>query len=52
MCFESTEAADRTSKRALIVRYNRAAISLKTSDWAEFNYCETVAISRTFFFCS
>jgi len=29
-----------------------AAISLKISDedWAEFNYCETVAVSRTFFF--
>lgn len=30
MCFESTATAkDTTSKRALIIRYNRAAISLR-----------------------
>lgn len=47
--FEST-AEDTASKRALIIRYNRAAISLKISerDGTEFNYCETVAVQGLF----
>lgn len=50
MRFEST-AEDTASKRALIIRYNRAAISLKISegDGTEFNYCETVAVQGLFF---
>lgn len=38
------------SKRALIIRYNRAAISLKISegDGTEFNYYETVAVQGLF----